>query len=135
MRDGQVVGQDQLNYTPAAGKASVRVNKTLDILVLPEVEETQRERGALKDRFNNPTHDLVTLSGKIEVKNLKSRALTLALTLPVEGEAAAPDGTVTRQAEGLKQINPRSLVTWRLPLQPGQGKTLTYSVKVYVGAG
>lgn len=135
MKDGQVVGQDQMNYTPAAGKASVKVNKTLDILVQPEVEETERERGALKDRFNNPTHDLVTLTGKVEVKNLKSRAVTLSVVLPIEGEAKAPEGTVARQAEGLKQVNPRSLVTWRLPLQPGQAKTLTYSAKVYVGAG
>jgi hypothetical protein len=132
MKDGQIIGQDQLDYTSAGATANLRVNKALDITASQTAEEVTREREAMKNWQGIPTHDLVTVEGKLSVRNLKARDVEMDVKMPGLGEMTADEGVITKVAPAVLQVNPQSLLTWRVTVKPGETKTINYRLKVYV---
>lgn len=135
MRSGEVIGQDEIKYSSAGGPVSLRVGKALDVVIEATAEEVEREQAARKDRHGNPTYDLITIKGVVVAENLKAKDIQLEVEIPMEGEVISAKGAqVTKTAAGLRDANPRSLISWKPSAAKGGKVTLEYSVKIFVAA-
>jgi hypothetical protein len=132
-KDGQILGQDMMKYTPVGADAELRVSKALDIRAESTEEEVARERTALR-LPNGSTFDLVTLRGTLTAINRKTESVKLKITKNVTGEVvtAAGEPKVTKTAKGMRDVNPRSLLEWTTTVAPGKTATFTYEYKLYV---
>ncbi len=134
-KDGQVMGQDTIKYTSVDSEILLNMSKALDIRVEADEEEVARERAALKGAYGN-TFDLVTVQGKVSIKNPKSEAIMLRISKNFEGELISAEGSPksTKSAIGLRDVNPRSSLLWTPKLDAGGTLNLIYKYKVYVQA-
>ncbi len=135
MKSGEVIGQDEIKYSSVGGPVSLRVGKALDVVIEATAEEVEREQAARKDRHGNPTYDLITIKGVVAVNSLKGKDVQLEVEIPLEGEViSAGAAQVTKTAAGLRDANPRSLISWKPVVAKGGKVTLEYSVKIFVAA-
>ena len=76
----------------------------------------------------------MTVSGKLTIRNLKSKGITIEVRKRLTGEVltVSHNGKVKKMAEELKGLNPHSLITWKIPLKPGEETVLTYTYQVYI---
>lgn len=134
MKNGEMLGQDMLNYTSPGAETELKITKALDIRVEQKAEEVARETAVRKNAQGRPTHDMVTLKGEVMVENRKGKAAALSLRLPLVGEVtmASENGKIVKTAMGLNQLNPSSLITWTPTLESGKSLKLTYTVRVLV---
>jgi hypothetical protein len=136
-RNGEIIGQDMLRYTPSGAETVLRVTKAMDIQGEESEEEVARERMALK-LPNAVSYDLVTLKGTVRVRNTKNERVKIVLTRELPGEFVDSEGVapkVTKTTAGLRQMNPFSRLVWETELAPGQETTLGYRYRVYVPSG
>lgn len=131
-KDGEILGQDMMSYTSVGAEATVRITKALDVMAESDEEEVDRQREFLKIRSGN--YDKVTLRGTLQMANRKSDPVTLQIQKTLTGEMIGGEGDpkVTSLAKGLRAVNPRQKVEWKVDLKPGEKKTLTYTYTVYV---
>jgi hypothetical protein len=132
MKDGSLLGQDQLAYTPVGGRTTVRITRAVDVQGDRAEYEVSRDRNAAT--FYSSSYDRVTVRGEIKVTNHKREPIELEITKLVQGEVAKnPDeATVIQVAEGLRRVNPTSRLTWRVPLAAGEERTLTYEYALFL---
>lgn len=133
-KNGEILGQDMMSYTSAEAEATVRITKAMDVRADDDEEEISREREFLKIRSGH--YDLVTLKGTINVVNRKSETITLQIEKMVTGEVKLADEKpeITSLAKGLRAVNPRQRLLWKIDLKPGDKRTLTYTYTVYIGS-
>ncbi len=136
MQNGQMLGMDELKYTTPGTKAYLKISKALDIAASMTEEEVSRERGALKNQYNQITHDLVTVKGKLELTNYKGLDVTMKISKMLEGEVLSAEGSekTFKSAKRLNQVNPNSVIEWRPTMKKGEKRTFEYTYKVYVNA-
>ncbi|MCB0825443.1 MAG: hypothetical protein KDC26_04590 [Armatimonadetes bacterium] len=136
MQKGEIIGQDELKYTSNGADAFLKISKALDISAAATSEEITRERGAIKDRYNNPAFDLVTVKGTVELINRKGEDVTMEITKDVEGELteASNGGKIVKTAKRLNSQNINSRVVWTPTLKKGGKLTLTYTYQVYIAS-
>jgi hypothetical protein len=134
MQNGQMLGMDELKYTTPGTKAYLKISKALDIAASMTEEEVARERGALKDRFDRVTHDLVTVKGTLEITNYKGLDVVMKISKQLEGEIVLAEGSdkTFKSAKRLNQVNPTSMIEWRPTMKKGEKRTFEYTYKVYV---
>lgn len=133
-KDGEILGQDMLNYTARGAGALVKITKALDIRADSTEEEIARERFALRMPNSGVTYDLVTLKGTLEIKNRKAQDVKLQVSREITGELVESqfNPKITKTAKGLRQVNPRVKLDWDLSLGAGKAVTVTFSYKVFV---
>lgn len=125
--------EDLLKYTPKAGHGELPVTTAVNVAH----EKTERETDR-KLKAHSPSHnvffDLVTLDGKLTLRNFEKRAVEVAITNPVPGKpiSADADGAVSIDATKLKLLEREGSVSWRVKLEPGETKTLGYQYERYV---
>jgi hypothetical protein len=131
-KDGQIIGQDTMKYTPVGGEATVRLSKALNVQVDASEEETERQRNALT--VQHQTYDRVTLQGTLVAHNLKPEPVKLVIGKDLTGEVLNAEGNpkITKIARGLRQVNPRGRIEWTENLKPGERRTLTYRYTVFI---
>jgi hypothetical protein len=134
MQEGHVLGQDLIYYTSVGSKSTVRITKAVDVKAEQAEFEVKRERNAA--RFYNENYDLVDVSGKLKATSYKDKAITLTITKELSGEVvkSAPVAKVEQTAKGLRKVNPKSILTWELPVKAKGRIEIDYSYKVYVRA-
>lgn len=132
-KDGQILGQDTLMYTPKGSPLTVKMSKALDIRLDATEEEISRERGALR-LPNGNVFDLVTLKGTIALRSFKDKDVAMKIEKVLTGEVTESTGTpnIVKLAKGLREVNPRSKLTWTPTMPAGKTMELTYRYKVYV---
>lgn len=133
---GELIGQTMMNYCMADGDCDVKINKALDVRADASEEEVERDRGAIKDRYNNPRYDLVTVKGKLQVLNGRKDKVQMTITKNLTGEVTVSTGTpeITKTTRGLRQVNTTSRLTWKPDVKGGEKLTLEYTYKLYVPA-
>lgn len=133
-KNGEILGQDESRYTAVGADALIRITKALDVRADQSEEEIERERGALKVNSSNPTHDLVTVKGTLEIQNRKPEAIKMKVTKDVTGEVTAStgDAKVMKNTKGLRDVNAHARIEWTPTVAAGKTITLTYTYKVYV---
>lgn len=134
VKNGEIIGQDTLNYTSTGAEALVKITKALDIRAESSEEEVSRERGALRIPNTSLVYDLVTLKGTLEIKNRKSESVKIKVTKDLTGELISSDNEAkaTKTAKGLRDVNPRLTLVWQRSVDGGKSLTLNYTFKVFV---
>jgi hypothetical protein len=132
-KDGQILGQDMMSYTPVGADVLLRVTKALDVRAETTEEEVSRERAALRVPSGG-TYDLVTLRGTLTVTNRKTEDVKIKITKTVTGEVVSSSGSakVTKTAKGMRDVNSRATIVWEATIPSGKASTFTYDYKLYV---
>jgi hypothetical protein len=134
-KDGELMGQDMLQYTSIGSEALVKITKALDVHAESADEETDRKRNALQVNGAG-SFDLVSLKTVLKVTNFKKEAVRMKVTRPFTGELLDDGGAkVTKNVKGLRFINPTGKLVWERDLEGGKTLTLTFTTKVYVRSG
>jgi hypothetical protein len=132
VKHGRIVGQDICYYTNPGSVATVRINRALRIVAAQAEYETNRKRNATN--FFGYTYDLVQVRGELKLRSALAKDAQVEVTKMLSGKvldsSGAPD--VTAIAKGLKSVNTRHRLLWKMNLKAGKDTTLTYSYEVYV---
>ena len=129
---GAFTGQDTCYYTAPGAETTIRMNRAMNIVA--EQAEVETSRKVNEASFNNYPHDLVQVRGELKLQNRQDKAATVEVTKALSGEVldATPEAKDVKTATGLKQINPKHILTWTLEVQPGEELTISYNYEVYV---
>lgn len=132
---GELLGQSMLNFCVSGGEAEATINKALGVHAEASEEETERIRAAIKDRFENPRFDLVTVKGTLLVRNSTDESIQIEISKSLTGEViASADGKATKTTKGLRQVNPTARIKWERNLKKGESAEIEYVYKLYVPA-
>jgi hypothetical protein len=126
------LAQNTLDYTPKGAKGLLKLTVATDVQTSKQELEVGRKPEFT--RIRSTTYDEVTVEGTLRVRNFKGRAVTLTVRKTVTGEVlvASDGGAVTKLAEAINSVNPRSRLAWEVPLAAGQEKVITYRYKILV---
>ena len=122
--ENRPLSEDLLKYTPVKGTAEIPV--TTAINVAHEKTETEIAR---KLKAYSPSHtfylDLVTLKGKLLVKNFEKRPAVIVISVPVPGKPTEADhgGSVSADPTKLVLQSRCGTVRYEIKLAPGEAKT------------
>jgi len=132
VKDGRFIGQDTCRYTAAGTRATVRINRAMNIIVDKAETEIERKRNA--GNFYGYSYDLVKVKGQLKLKSRLDRVANVEVTKELSGEVkeTTPPAKDIPTAKGLKRVNPRHTLVWQIELKKGEEKTLTYIYEVYV---
>ena len=132
IKDGLILGQDTMHYTPVAAQTNLRITQALAVKAAQIEHESDRQRDAA--RFFGDHYDLVTVDGKLSVTNFQDKPITLEITKLLSGEVqtSEPQATIEKLARGLRRVNPNNKLTWTLKLDPAQSQQATYQYQVYI---
>jgi hypothetical protein len=132
VKEGLILGQDTLNYTPTKGETTLRITQAASVKAEQLELETDRKRDAAQ--LYGYHYDLVTVDGKLSVTNFKPNAITLEITKTLSGElkSSQPEAKIEKLARGLQRMNTVLKLTWTIELEPGEQKQLGYIYEVYV---
>jgi len=132
VKEGLILGQDTLNYTPTQGETTLRITQAASVKAEQLELETDRKRDAAQLYGNH--YDLVTVDGKLSVTNLQQKAVTLEITKTLSGElkSSQPEAKIEKLARGLQRMNAVLKLTWTIELGPGEKKEAGYIYEVYV---
>ena len=128
---GRFLGSKTSEWANSGEETLVYVSKALSIEVKSEEKEAQ-------DRPNVDTGGFPsmqsTISGTLSLHNARTEAADLVIHKELSGEfvdsSAEPEIQVG--AGGAGQFNPSIKLTWRLRLEPGEEKVLTYTYRFLV---
>jgi hypothetical protein len=139
MRQNLPLGQDLLTYTPVGGCSLLPLTVAVDMLSNYDEEEVSRKHNAIN--IGNTNYTLVTKKGVVSVTNYRKEKSVMRISLSTGGkiEQVSDEGKVKTndfaaadwQESGYHVINNHSDVTWDLSVDPGQTKTITYTVRFY----
>jgi hypothetical protein len=132
VKEGLILGQDTLNYTPTKGETTVKITQAVSVKAEQVELEIERKRDAA--RLYGHHYDLVTVEGKLSVRNFQAKAITLEITKTLSGEvkSSEPEAKIESLARGLRRMNAVRELTWKAELGPGERKELDYVYEVYV---
>ncbi len=132
-RDWKPIGQDMLTFTPIGGENVLRVTPATEVIGTQILEEKSRERTQMNYSGSSYNFDLVTVEGKLKLRNVKKDPVEIVLTRNLVGEvvSASDGGKISREGLNLQMVNPNSIVKWNLTIPTGE-KEITYTYKVYI---
>ncbi len=122
---GKFLGSRTSNWVSVGGEAMVYVTRALSVQVgVSEEEVGERTEFSLARRHYTQS----TLEGTIQMRNLRSEALTLIVRKEVSGALLDVEGAPQQVvgSAGPGQLNPSTELTWNLELLPGEAKSLRY---------
>ncbi len=126
------LSQDKLGYTPAGGKAKLRITVSPNINVKHDERELSREEN--KKRKDRYTYDLLTVEGKFDIKNYHNKDIKLNIKRSITGEPIKSNAKweTDKKFSVYNNINLSHDLAWEVDLKKGQSKTITYQYKIYV---
>jgi len=132
VKEGLILGQDTLNYTPVKGETTLKITQAVSVKAEQLELEIDRRREAL--RMYGDYFDLITVEGKLSITNFQGKAITLEIVKALSGEvkSSQPEAQIESLAKGLLRMNAARKLTWTIELQPGGRKELSYIYEVYV---
>jgi hypothetical protein len=132
MKDGSIIGQDTLKYTPPKAKATVKITQAVSVKTEQTEVETDRARDAVQ--LYGYHYDRVTIKGTLSAINFKDEKISLEITKTLSGdvESATPKAKDVTLARGLARMNPTHLLTWTLDLKPGDHQEITYTYQALI---
>ncbi len=131
-QSGQVLGQDTIRYTSPGAETNLRITRAMAVKAGQEEFETSRERAAA--RFYGVSYDKVKVRGVMKAVNYKEQEIVLSITKMLSGEvtSADHDPEVEMIARGLRRVNPKNRLSWKIPVAPGEEIEVEYMYEVYV---
>jgi len=132
VKNGQIIGQDVLNYTPANAKATVKITQASSVSAEQSETEVSRQRDAVQLYGNH--FDRVAIQGELRVTNYQEKAISLEIKKTVSGEIkeTKPAAKDTTLAQGLKRMNPVHQLTWTITLKPQESQQIAYTYEALI---
>lgn len=132
VKDGQIVGQDICFYTNPGSLATIRINRAMRVLADQAENETARARNVLQ--FQGYNYDKVTLKGELKLLSRLDKPAKIEVTKDLSGELAnaTDEPAVTKTGKGLRAVNPRLKLVWKVDIEPGKEKVIKYEYSVLV---
>jgi len=125
--------EDTVRYTPRGSTYELAVTTAVNVATGATESEVDR-----KLKAHEPAHniflDLVTVEGRLTIRNHEKRPIELEVRRTVAGliRLASDDGRIWQNTDKLKLTEREGTVTWTLKLVPGETKALTYRYERYV---
>lgn len=119
-------------YTPKGASSNLKITIATDIRASHEEREVARQQEVTHRRGYN--YDLVTVEGKLKVKNYKSKDVRLSIGKTLRGKTdfQSDEGKAVQLGEGIESDNPRSRLSWEMTLKPGEERVVSYRYKIWV---
>jgi hypothetical protein len=132
VKEGLILGQDTLNYTPVKGEATLKITQAVSIKAEQLELEIDRRREDL--RMYGAYFDLITVEGKLSVTNFQEKTITLEIVKTLSGKvkSSQPEAKIETLARGLRRMNAVRKLTWTIELQTGDREELSYIYEVHV---
>ncbi len=132
VKDGQFTGQDVCYYTAPGAETTIRINRAMNVLADEAEFEVERARNAAT--FYGYHYDLLRMRGELKLRNKLEESVDVEVTKELSGEVLRelPDAKDVKTAKGLKQVNPKHVLTWEIKLKPEEEQTLSYEYRVYI---
>jgi len=132
VKNGALLGQDTLPYTPTGSAATLRITRAVGVRAEQRELEIDRKREAVQ--MYGTRYELVTVRGELSIVNSQSKPIDLEITKTLSGEvkSSEPQARIDRLAAGLQRMNGLVKLTWNLQLGPGEKKEMSYTYDVYV---
>jgi hypothetical protein len=129
---GAFAGQDICYYTAPGAQTTIRINRALNVMAEQAEVEVERKRGVAQ--FYGYSYDLVKVKGEMKVKNRLDKAIVLEATKHLTGEILQKpqDARDLQTAKGLRQVNPRHVLTLEMKLKPNEERNSAYVYQVYI---
>src|ERR1700739_613622 len=126
------VSQDTLPYTPKGASSTLKITVATDIRANKEEREVARQQEVTHRRGYND--DLVTVEGRLKVKNYKTKGVRLSIGKTLRGklEFQSDEGKAGQLGEGIAGDYPKSRLGWEMILKPGEERVVTYRYKIWV---
>lgn len=134
LQNGEILGQDLMNYAAENAPMTVKITKALDVAVESSDEELSRTPREFQQGGTRFSVNDIVLQGTIRIVNRKAELIDLQLKRDVNGEILEAQGNPkqTGLAKDLTALNPRTRLTWSVPVKPGETLVLTYRYRVVV---
>ncbi len=134
MSKGKPLAQDTLSYTPKGAEGDLKLTIATDIRAKTSELEKSRENASGVPFSSSSSFNKVTSEGTLTLKSFKSRPVTVQVTKTIIGEVTSTglNGKVEKMGVKIRAVNPTSVVTWDVPLDPGEEKTLDYAYFTYI---
>ncbi|MBN2296463.1 MAG: hypothetical protein JXM70_28800 [Pirellulales bacterium] len=131
--NGRPLSEDLLKYTPKGGNGDLPVTAAINISHHKSEREIERKLKA-HSPSTNVHFDLVTLEGKLTLRNYEKRAVRIVIDNPIPGKPIDADdkGCMSVDPAKLKLLERAGSIEWTVEIEPGQDKTLTYRYERYV---
>jgi hypothetical protein len=128
------LSEDLLKYTPKGGRGELPVTAAINVAHEKSEREIDRKLKAYSPDNNASFFDLVTLEGKLQLRNYEKRSVEIAITSPIPGKplTASANGSISVDSTRLQLLERNGSVTWTVKLEPNEEKTLTYQYERYV---
>lgn len=129
----QPLCQDAIHYTPRGGRFELPVTTAVNVATGERESEIDRQLKA-----HEPKHDyfldLVTVEGRLTVRNYEKRTIELEVSRTVPGRlrSASDKGEIVQDIDRLQLLQRSGTVSWRLTLEPGASRELSYRYERYV---
>jgi hypothetical protein len=130
---GRPLSEDLLRYTPKGGNGELPVASAINIAHEKIESEIDRKLNA-----HSPAHDvnfdLVTLEGKLQLRNYEKRAVEIVINNPISGKPTMAEngGVIAVDSTKLVLLERAGTISWTIKLEPGEEKTLKYKYEKYV---
>jgi hypothetical protein len=129
---GAFTGQDICRYTAPGAETTIRINRAMNVVAEQAEIEVARTRGAAT--FHGYSYDRVKVRGELKLRSRLDRAVKLELTKELSGDVleASPQARDVATAKGLKQVNPKHVLTWEVDLAAGEERKQVYVYEVFI---
>jgi hypothetical protein len=126
MKEGNIIGQDTLSYTPGKAETTVRITRALSVKAEQVERETARDREAVQ--LYGDYFDRLAIEGTLEVTNYQDKQVSLEIKKTLSGDvkSSTPPAKDVTLARGLARMNPVHELTWTITLKPGESREITY---------
>jgi hypothetical protein len=127
------LSEDLLKYTPKGANGELPVTAAINVAHDKSEKETDRKLNA-HTPAHNVNYDLVTLEGKVRLRNYEKRTVEIVITNSIPGKPSTADnkGAISVDPTKLKLLERSGSIQWTVKLEPNEEKTLTYQYERYV---
>lgn len=127
------LSEDLLKYTPKGAVGELPVTSAINVAHGKSEKEIDRKLKA-HSPARDVNFDLVTLEGKVQLRNYEKRTVEIVITNPIPGKPTTADskGAISVDPTKLKLLERSGSIQWTVKLEPNEEKTLTYQYERYV---
>ncbi|HUT14218.1 MAG TPA: hypothetical protein VMY42_27280 [Thermoguttaceae bacterium] len=133
LSDDRPLSEDLLKYTPKGGNSELPVTAAINVAH----EKIEREIDRKFKAHTPDDHvylDLVTLEGKLLLRNYEKRSVTIVVENPIPGKPTevTEKGSISVDPTQLQLLQRAGSIRWTVTLEPGEERTLVYQYERYV---
>ncbi len=125
-------GQQTATWASPGESTSVRINKALGV----RTRHAEWEEPASRETLNlgGRNYRRAIAQGEISANNHRKQPISLLIRRRFSGELLSSEGSPEKKLseEGIDSVNKRNELLWKLKVDPGGSKTLTYRYSVLV---